>query len=67
MAEDQFSLAIGKGGQNVRLASVLSGYKIDIKQAGIKEEDDSIESKESLDKEIEEKEEDHSEEKISKS
>ncbi len=27
---DQFSLAIGKGGQNVRLAAKLTGYKIDI-------------------------------------
>ncbi len=28
--EDQFSLAIGKGGQNVRLAAKLTGWKIDI-------------------------------------
>ncbi len=28
--EDQLSLAIGKGGQNVRLAARLSGWKIDI-------------------------------------
>ncbi len=28
--EDQLSLAIGKGGQNVRLAMKLTGYKIDI-------------------------------------
>ncbi len=28
--EDQLSLAIGKGGQNVRLASKLTGWKIDI-------------------------------------
>lgn len=28
--EDQISLAIGKGGQNVRLAAKVSGYKIDI-------------------------------------
>ncbi len=28
--EDQLSLAIGKGGQNVRLASRLTGWKIDI-------------------------------------
>ena len=27
---DQLSLAIGKGGQNVRLAAKLTGYKIDI-------------------------------------
>lgn len=30
--EDQLSLAIGKTGQNVRLASKLTGYKIDIKE-----------------------------------
>ena len=28
---DQFSLAIGKGGQNARLAAHLTGYKIDIR------------------------------------
>jgi N utilization substance protein A len=28
--DDQLSLAIGKGGQNVRLAAKLTGYKIDI-------------------------------------
>lgn len=31
--EDQLSLAIGKGGQNVRLAAHLTGFKIDIKGA----------------------------------
>lgn len=30
VAEDQLSLAIGKGGQNVRLAAKLTGWKIDI-------------------------------------
>lgn len=30
VAEDQLSIAIGKGGQNVRLASRLSGFEIDI-------------------------------------
>ena len=29
--DDQLSLAIGKGGQNVRLAAKLTGYKIDIR------------------------------------
>ena len=29
--DDQFTLAIGKGGQNARLASQVSGWKIDIK------------------------------------
>lgn len=32
--EDQLSLAIGRGGQNVRLASVLSGWEIDIVTKG---------------------------------
>lgn len=31
VAEDQLSLAIGKEGQNVRLAAKLTGYRIDIK------------------------------------
>lgn len=31
VAEDQQSLAIGRGGQNVRLAAKLTGWKIDIK------------------------------------
>lgn len=33
VAEDQLSLAIGKEGQNVRLAARLTGWKIDIKDA----------------------------------
>ncbi|MBI2051124.1 MAG: transcription termination/antitermination protein NusA [Parcubacteria group bacterium] len=33
VAADQFSLAIGKQGQNVRLASSLTGWRIDIKPA----------------------------------
>jgi N utilization substance protein A len=31
VADDQFSLAIGKGGQNVRLAAKLTGWKIDVR------------------------------------
>ncbi|MFA6257084.1 MAG: transcription termination factor NusA [Candidatus Paceibacterota bacterium] len=34
VADDQLSLAIGKGGQNVRLAAKLTGWRIDIKGAG---------------------------------
>ncbi|MFA7662444.1 MAG: transcription termination factor NusA [Patescibacteria group bacterium] len=34
VAEDQLSLAIGKGGQNVRLASEISGWQIGIQQVG---------------------------------
>lgn len=36
--EDQLSLAIGKGGQNVRLAAKLTGWKIDIRSAAKPEE-----------------------------
>lgn len=32
VSEDQQSLAIGRGGQNVRLASRLTGYELDIEQ-----------------------------------
>ena len=34
VAEDQLSLAIGKGGQNVRLAAKLSGWRIDVRGRG---------------------------------
>ncbi|MFH1947006.1 MAG: transcription termination factor NusA [Candidatus Magasanikbacteria bacterium] len=34
VVEDQFSLAIGRGGQNVRLASDLTGWKINVVQEG---------------------------------
>ena len=37
--EDQTSLAIGRGGQNVRLASKLTGFSIDIEKNGIETED----------------------------
>ena len=36
--DDQLSLAIGKEGQNARLAARLTGYKIDIKPASAAEE-----------------------------
>lgn len=39
VAEDQQSVAIGRGGQNVRLASRLTGYELDIEaQEAVKEE-----------------------------
>ena len=41
--EDQLSLAIGKEGQNVRLAAKLTGWKIDVKPPG----EESDESKDS--------------------
>lgn len=37
VAEDQLSLAIGRDGQNVRLAARLTGWKIDIRTTGGKE------------------------------
>ncbi len=62
VAEDQLSLAIGKGGQNVRLAARLTGWKIDVRSnapetpAGSEEEEAVAEStgtEESKDKEPE--------------
>lgn len=43
VAEDQQSLAIGKGGQNVRLAAKLTGWKIDI-QSGDKTTNEEVAS-----------------------
>jgi N utilization substance protein A len=40
VTEDEQSLAIGKGGQNVRLAAKLTSWKIDIKSAGGTEVDE---------------------------
>ena len=37
VSEDQQSLAIGKGGQNVRLAAKLTGWKIDIQSTPVAE------------------------------
>ncbi len=42
--QDQFSLAIGRGGQNVRLASDLTGLKIDVVQEGGEPSEDSEET-----------------------
>jgi N utilization substance protein A len=38
ISEDQLSLAIGKGGQNVRLAAKLTGWKIDVRSQSRPEE-----------------------------
>ncbi len=38
VSEDQQSLAIGRGGQNVRLAAKLTGWNIDINSSGTSEE-----------------------------
>ena len=48
--EDQLSLAIGKHGQNVRLASRLVGWELDIRSK--KAEEKEIEAKEKITKEI---------------
>ncbi len=39
VANDQVSLAIGKGGQNVRLASKLTGYELNVQKEGGEEEE----------------------------
>ena len=41
--DDQLSLAIGKEGQNARLAARLTGYKIDIKPASQAETEEEVE------------------------
>ncbi|MEI6588063.1 MAG: transcription termination factor NusA [Candidatus Moraniibacteriota bacterium] len=51
--EEQLSLAIGKRGQNVRLAAKLTGWKIDI--AGVKSEEDGDASESSEQQSEEEK------------
>ncbi len=40
VSEDELSLAIGKDGQNVRLAANLTGWKIDVKALGEEKEED---------------------------
>lgn len=42
VANDQLSLAIGKGGQNVRLAAKLTGWRIDIKGDSVPEEKEEV-------------------------
>ncbi len=59
VADDQLSLAIGRDGQNVRLAWKLTGYKIDIVGSGgeVVEKEDLEEIKEELENKEEAKEE----------
>lgn len=61
VAPDQQSLAIGKGGQNARLAAKLTGWRIDIQSAGGDDESESAESDEEADAENVEEEEKESE------
>jgi len=53
--EDQLSLAIGKAGQNVRLAAKLTGWKINIKSSSEEEPATETESKKTENKKTEEK------------
>ena len=59
VAADQLSLAIGKGGQNVRLAAHLTGWRINVSEDGKEGEDseDSSDSKEEPEEEVKEAEE----------
>ena len=50
--EDQLSLAIGKRGQNVRLAAKLTNWKIDI--LGVKEDGEVVKAEEALEEKREE-------------
>ncbi len=50
VTEDQLSLAIGKDGQNVRLAARLTGWKIDIAGDGVKKKEEEA-AEESADEE----------------
>jgi len=50
--EDQLSIAIGKSGQNVRLASKLTGYDIDIEAEHAAAPQETPESTEKADEQI---------------
>jgi transcription termination/antitermination protein NusA len=56
VSSDQLSLAIGKGGQNARLAAKLTGWKIDITEAGGKKEAKAEKEAEVVDEEVGEEE-----------
>ncbi|NFD77862.1 transcription termination/antitermination protein NusA [Clostridium botulinum] len=55
--DSQLSLAIGKEGQNVRLAAKLTGWKIDIKSKSQAEKEGTLNSSETKDEKIDLKEE----------
>ncbi len=46
--DDQLSLAIGKGGQNVRLAAKLTNWKIDVRSESVAYEEKDKEAEESM-------------------
>ena len=56
VATDQFSLAIGRNGQNVRLAVQLTGWKINVVEEGGKQEVSSEEVKPEVVEAVEEEE-----------
>lgn len=62
VAGDQFSLAIGRGGQNVRLAAELTGWKINVLQEGGEEAVSSEDDAEEVEKKVAENEEEAPEE-----
>ncbi|MFA5069755.1 MAG: transcription termination factor NusA [Patescibacteria group bacterium] len=64
--EDQLSLAIGKGGQNVRLAAKLTGWKIDIVSSEKKGEKIEVKTEEKVEVEKKEDEKGGKEEKTEK-
>jgi len=54
---DQLSLAIGKDGQNVRLAAKLTGWKIDVRSSSSEVEETKVEKPKNKEKEKKDKEE----------
>ena len=50
---EEVSKAIGRNGQNIKLASQLTGYELDVIREGVVEEEDDVELREFTD-EIEE-------------
>ena len=55
VADDQLSLAIGKGGQNVRLAAKITGWKIDVRSQSNPEEVQKGGISEAKDEEVDER------------
>ena len=43
---EEVSKAIGRGGNNIKLASLLTGYEIDVIREGVTEEEDDVELRE---------------------
>lgn len=46
---EEVSKAIGRNGQNIKLASQLTGYELDVIREGIEEEEDDVELREFID------------------